>query len=68
VMMIWLLSVKTSTQASLMQSACAANGAEREKKSMRMIKGFMCRHDKWAKGLIPLLTALTVDSCDTLSS
>jgi hypothetical protein len=51
-----------------MQSACAANGAEREKESMRMIKGFMCRHDKCVLGLIPVLTGLTVDSCDTLSS
>ena len=68
VMMIWLLSVKTSTQASLMQSACAANGAERDKKSMRMNKGFMCRHDKCVMGLMPLLAGLTVDSCDTLSS
>jgi hypothetical protein len=35
---------------------------------MRINKRFMCRHDKWALGLILELAALTVDSCDTLSS
>ena len=68
VMMIWLLSVKTSTQAVVSQSARAGGGVDRDKKRMRMNKGFMCRHDKCVLGLMPLLAGLTVDSCDTLSS
>ena len=68
VMMIWLFWVKTSTQALVVQSAIALAGVESEIKRMRTNKGFMCRHDKWALGLNPVLTALTVDSCDTLSS
>ena len=68
VMMIWLFWVKTSTQALVVQSATALAGVNKEMKRMRINKRFMCRHDKWALGLIPVLTALTVDSCDTLSS
>jgi len=68
VMMIWLFWVKTSTQALVVQSATALAGVNKEMKRMKINKRFMCRHDKWAKGLIPVLTALTVDSCDTLSS
>ena len=68
VMMIWLLSVNTSTQAVVSQPAIAAAGVEREMNRMRMNKGFMCRHDKCVPGLMPLLAGLSVDSCDTLSS
>lgn len=68
VMMIWLSWVKTSTQALVVHSATALAGVKSEIKRMRINKRFMCRHDKWAKGLIPGLAALTVDSCDTLSS
>ena len=68
VMMIWFLCVKTSTQAVVSQSAFAAAGVERDRKRMRMNKGFMCRHDKCVLGLMPMLAGLTVDSCDTLSS
>jgi hypothetical protein len=50
------------------QSATALAGANKEMKRMRINKRFMCRHDKCVLGLIPVLTALTVDSCDTLSS
>jgi hypothetical protein len=50
------------------QSATALAGVNKVMKRMRINKRFMCRHDKWAKGLIPVLAALTVDSCDTLSS
>ena len=68
VMMIWLSCVKTSTQALVVQSATALAGVDKVMKRMRINKRFMCRHDKWALGLIPVLAALTVDSCDTLSS
>ena len=68
VMMIWLSCVKTSTQALVVHSATALAGVNKEMERMRINKRFMCRHDKWAKGLIPELAALTVDSCDTLSS
>ena len=68
VMMIWLFWVKTSTQALVVQSATALAGVNKVMKRIRINKRFMCRHDKWAEGLIPVLTALTVDSCDTLSS
>jgi hypothetical protein len=50
------------------QSAIAGAGVDKEMKRMRINMGFMCRHDKWAKGLIPVLAGLTVDTCDTLSS
>ena len=68
VMMIWLFWVKTSTHALVVQSAIAGAGVDKEMKRMRINMGFMCRHDKWAKGLIPVLAGLTVDTCDTLSS
>ena len=60
--------MKTSTQAVVVQSAIALAGVDKKMKRMRISKRFMCRHDKWALGLMPELAGLTVDSCDTLSS
>ena len=66
VMMIWLFSVKTSTQAVVEQSATACVGIEKAMKSMRIINRFMCGDDKCVMRLMPLADGLTVDSCDTL--
>ena len=68
VMMIWLFCVNTSTQAELEQSAIASDGIAKARKRMVIIKRFMCRDDSCAIGPIPQPTALTVDTCDTLSS
>ena len=43
-------------------------GSAKAKKTMAISKRFMCRDDMCAIGPIPQPTALTVDSCDTLSS
>ena len=66
VMMIWLSCVKTSTQALDVQSATALAGVNKVMNRMRIDKRFMCRHDKWALRLIPVLAGPTVDSCDRL--
>ena len=66
VMMIWLFSVKTSTQAVVEQSALATVGNDKTIKTMRISKRFMCRDDKCVMRLMAYVSGLTVDTCDTL--